>query len=179
MKHLILALILALAACGSSSAPAPIEPPPSPVQDTSAELATPCHYHGTGDATEPDPACTPGATSPAVTQANIHTTICVSGYTATVRPPVAFTNKLKLQQMTRYGVGGQATHGFEEDHLIPLEAGGSPTDPLNLWPEPNAARKDHLENRLHSMICAGQMQLADAQHQIATDWVKAAQGLGL
>jgi hypothetical protein len=25
---------------------------------------------------------------------------------------------------------------YEEDHLIPLEDGGGPTDPRNLWPEP-------------------------------------------
>jgi hypothetical protein len=25
---------------------------------------------------------------------------------------------------------------YEEDHLSPLEDGGNPTDPRNLWPEP-------------------------------------------
>ena len=35
----------------------------------------------------PDPVCTPGAADPAVTQDNIDSTICTSGYTATVRPP--------------------------------------------------------------------------------------------
>ena len=29
---------------------------------------------------------------------------------------------------------------YEEDHLIPLELGGSPTSPLNLWPEPGHHR---------------------------------------
>jgi len=40
---------------------------------------------------------------------------------------------------------------YEEDHLVPLEVGGNPHDPRNLWPEPlhgpwNARMKDRLEN---------------------------------
>jgi hypothetical protein len=35
----------------------------------------------------PDPACTPGALNPDVTPATIGATICMSGWTATVRPP--------------------------------------------------------------------------------------------
>ena len=37
----------------------------------------------------PDRRCTPGAIDPAVTQADIQSTICVTGYADTVRPPVA------------------------------------------------------------------------------------------
>ena len=40
-----------------------------------------------------------GALNPAVTQATIRTTICVSGWTATIRPPVSYTAPLKLAQM--------------------------------------------------------------------------------
>src|SRR5579872_5329391 len=39
----------------------------------------------------PDPTCTPGSIDPAVTQATILSTICVNGYTKTVRPPVSYT----------------------------------------------------------------------------------------
>ena len=46
----------------------------------------------------PDPICTPGVVNPKVTQDNIQKTICVSGYTKTIRPPVSYTNKLKLEQ---------------------------------------------------------------------------------
>ena len=42
----------------------------------------------------PDPALTPGAVDPGITQANIQSTVCVKGYTKTVRPPAHFTNKL-------------------------------------------------------------------------------------
>src|ERR1035437_3933713 len=50
----------------------------------------------------PDPNCTPGAIDPRVTQVNINSTICVSGYTATVRPSTSVTNKIKVEQMQAY-----------------------------------------------------------------------------
>src|SRR5664279_936918 len=50
-----------------------------------------CHIKGN----LPDSSCTPGAMDPKVTQDNIDQTICVSGYTKTVRPPVSYTNSLK------------------------------------------------------------------------------------
>jgi hypothetical protein len=125
----------------------------------------------------PDPVCTPGATNPDVTQATIGSTICVSGWTATVRPPTSYTNPLKVRQIAAYGYADTSTADYEEDHLIPLELGGAPRDPRNLWPEPRysvgggtAAGKDSVENRLKRMVCAGQTTLAAARHAIATDW---------
>ena len=41
----------------------------------------------------------PGATNPEVTQATINTTICQSGWTATIRPPASYTTSLKKTQM--------------------------------------------------------------------------------
>jgi hypothetical protein len=67
---------------------------------------------------------------------------------------------------------------YEEDHLISLELGGNPRSPDNLCPEPwfgpwNAHVKDTLENRLHRLVCAGQLPLGEAQQAIAMDWVAA------
>lgn len=45
----------------------------------------------------PPAALVPGAVNPAVTQANIQRTICVPGWTRTVRPPVPYTNALKIR----------------------------------------------------------------------------------
>lgn len=123
----------------------------------------------------PDRNCTPGAIDPRVTQDNIQQTICVSGYTKTVRPSSSYTTPLKVRQMALYGWTG-TTADYEEDHLISLELGGNPTDERNLWPEPynipNGARaKDKIENLLHSQVCAGQITLADAQTLIATNWL--------
>lgn len=124
----------------------------------------------------PDPSITPGATNPAVTQATIQSTICVSGWTATVRPPVSFTEPLKIQQIAEYHFADTSVSDYEEDHFISLEIGGAPSDPRNLWPEhyatPDGARqKDVVENYLHRQVCAGAMTLAAAQHAITTDWV--------
>lgn len=137
---------------------------PAPVPATSN---TTCHINGL----LPDKACTPGAIDPQVTQANINSTICVSGYTKTVRPPVSYTNQLKITQMAQYGFSDTLAN-HEEDHLIALEIGGSGTDPKNLWPEPypGAHQKDQVENLLHSRVCSGQMTLAAAQAAISTDW---------
>jgi hypothetical protein len=128
----------------------------------------------------PDPARTPGAINTAVTQANIGRTICVSGWTATVRPPSSYTTALKEHQLaTGYAYRGDtATGDYEEDHLISLELGGSPTAERNLWPEPYATNdgarvKDTIENKLHTMVCDGALSLATAQHAIAGNWYTA------
>jgi hypothetical protein len=56
---------------------------------------------------------------------------------------------------------------------------GGSTDPANLWPQRyraprwNAHIKDQLEELLPKMVCAGQITLAQAQRDIAADWVEA------
>ena len=108
----------------------------------------------------------PGVLNPDVTQANIGSTICVHGWTATVRPPVEYTNALKVEQMRAYGEGGSPSD-YQEDHLISLELGGDPTDPRNLWPEPypRAGDVDRIENELNGEVCSGKLTLADAQRK--------------
>ncbi len=123
----------------------------------------------------PDPVCTPGVADPRVTQDDILTTICVSGYTTKVRPSSAYTDALKVQQIKSYGYTDTSLADYEEDHLIPLELGGHATDPKNLWPEPrsgiySATKKDGVENSLHSRVCSGLMTLLVAQASIATNW---------
>lgn len=72
---------------------------------------------------------------------------------------------------------------FEIDHLIPLALDGrngdckkdEPCDIRNLWPQSyilphNAHQKDRLEDKLMYMVCNGQVPLAQAQHELATDW---------
>jgi hypothetical protein len=54
----------------------------------------------------PDPACTPGALNPDVTQASIGSTICVSGWTATIRPPTAAQNAMLTDWTTAKSVLG-------------------------------------------------------------------------
>jgi hypothetical protein len=115
----------------------------------------------------PSATLTPGALNRAVRQATIDTTICVSGWTRTVRPPESYTYELKLEQMRRYGETGPSS-AYEEDHFIPLELGGAPRDPRNLWPEPiaHARRSDPLESRLKRRVCDGTVTLARARRAI-------------
>ena len=109
---------------------------------------------------------TPGVLNPAVTQATIGSTICVRGWTSTVRPPVSYTNHLKEVQLGQYGLHG-ALSAFQEDHLVSLELGGNPTDARNLWPEPypRAAEVDRIENQLNRAVCTGALTLAEAQRK--------------
>lgn len=185
MKTILpLLLLVVLLGCSPSPdvtpTPALTDTPVSPTGTGTTPGAPPTA--ASGDAPFlPNPATQPGVTNPDVTQDNIQTTICVSGYTATIRPPVSYTNNLKMKQIPQYGYTDTNLADYEEDHLIALEDGGHPTDPKNLWPQPrstqpwNASFKDTVENVLHGMVCAGQLSLATAQHALATDWVAAYQ----
>jgi hypothetical protein len=101
------------------------------------------------------------------------TRICVSGYSPSVR------NVPQAEATTvydRYGVA-HVPYAHEVDHLVSLEIGGSNAI-ANLWPEPYAGRwgartKDVLENRLHELVCSGQLALRKAQRIEARDWVAA------
>jgi hypothetical protein len=61
--------------------------------------------------------------NPKVRQKTIKKTICKSGWTKKIRPPVSYTNALKIKQMVQYGETGTPSD-YEEDHFIPLELGG-------------------------------------------------------
>lgn len=130
----------------------------------------------------PDPALTPGATNPAITQSTIGKTICNPQWrTSSIRPSASYTTTLKKKQLhsTYHGKDTEAVD-FEEDHLISLELGGNPTDEQNLWPEPyhtsvsgvemGAHQKDTVENWLHTQVCTGALTLVQAQQEIARDW---------
>lgn len=129
----------------------------------------------------PDAIQTPGTVNPAVTQDNIATTICVPGWTKTIRPPASYTNKVKASQLAAGAYASpQAPRTFEEDHLVSLEIGGHPTDPRNLWPQPwdgayGAHAKDRLENYLHRAVCSGRITLAEAQAAVSSNWIQAYQ----
>ena len=138
----------------------------------------------------PDPIRTPGAANPQVTQRDIRDTICSRRWsTKLIRPPAGYTSRLKRKQLWEYGDTVHQTRAalinpstgkldttlcvahsdnmacYEEDHLIPLEDGGDPTDPRNRWPEPyntqvggtimGAHQKDIVEGFIHDEICYG------------------------
>lgn len=118
----------------------------------------------------------PGALNPGVTQANIKQTVCVPGWTKTVRPPVSVTGKIKRALLAKESDKNAAN--YELDHLISLQLGGAPADIANLWLEPyagpcGARHKDVIETALKREVCAGRLTLEQAQQAIRTDWTAA------
>jgi hypothetical protein len=123
---------------------------------------------------EPDPGCTPGSVL-----SSDRARICTAGYAHSVRD-VSYA--LKRRVYAAYGIRHHARGAYEVDHLVPLELGGG-NDFSNLWPEaadprPGFHEKDALENRLHDLVCAGQLGLATAQRAIARDWLAARRRYG-
>jgi hypothetical protein len=118
----------------------------------------------------------PGVMNPAVTQATIRTTICVHHWTATVRPPTSYTDRMRAELTPP----GHKPADGELDHRLSIEDGGSPSDPANLWwmayADPYGARvKDVLETRLSHEVCAGKITLDEARSALLGNWLVAYQ----
>lgn len=126
--------------------------------------------------TLPNPKLTPGKADPTLTK----DVICSSTFrTTTIRNVSELTKKQVYDIYLSKNHQGRCagSEGCEVDHLISLELGGS-NDIENLWPESysgvnNAHIKDKLENKLHNMVCKGQISLEQAQREISTDWISA------
>lgn len=120
----------------------------------------------------PDPAVTPGVLNPDVTPDTLQATVCVPGWTATVRPSDAYTDALKLQDLAP----GMSPDDCEEDHLFALLDGGHPRDRKNLWcmvyDDLYGARvKDRLETRVGRLLCAGRITLDQARAALSPNWL--------
>jgi hypothetical protein len=108
-------------------------------------------------------------------------TTCVIGYTKTVRHVTA---KMKKEIFKRYGVTTGHKRGYEVDHIISLQLGGS-NELDNLYPQPyevylnvngkdmrmGALEKDVVENALRRNVCKGKITLKEAQDIIVKDWI--------
>jgi hypothetical protein len=118
---------------------------------------------------EPKTNLTPGATL-ALTKNQV----CATSPVRIPAVPISLENEV----LARYGVSGSQSNAYEVDYLITPELGGA-TDIQNLWPEPyydttwNAHVKDQLEDRLHEMVCHGDLDLTTAQKEISKDWIAA------
>jgi hypothetical protein len=85
---------------------------------------------------------------------------------------------LQRKVFAEYGIAGAPARAYEVDYLVTPALGGA-DDIHNLWPHShsatiwNAQVKDALEDRLHEMVCAGSLELREAQQEIAADWIAA------
>ncbi|MGB8004964.1 MAG: hypothetical protein WCF27_11985 [Gaiellaceae bacterium] len=166
----------AVGAAPTTTSVAPPTTAPEPTSTLSTTIATTQSTSVTQTATTttttttapqvvlPNASITPGALNPKVRQATIRKTICKSGWTAKIRPPVSYTNALKIQQVVLYEEADSSSE-YEEDHFIPLELGGAPRNPKNLWPEPRfeSSKSDPLETKLKRKVCKGIIKLAKAR----------------
>jgi predicted anti-sigma-YlaC factor YlaD len=118
----------------------------------------------------PDRRLTPGATR-RVTISDV----CSMAHEEVVEE---VSTTLRQQVFREYGISNAHPDEYEVDYLIAPGLGGA-EDIHNLWPEPytsrtwNAHTKDDLEERLHEMVCGGELDLSTAQRDIATDWISA------
>jgi hypothetical protein len=114
----------------------------------------------------PDPNMTPGSTFDVTAQ-----DICSHGYARKVRDvPV----EMKREVYREYGIISHGLGDYEIDHLIPLELGGS-NSIKNLWPESHATSpwNAQVKDKLHALVCSGQLDLKTAKQAIASNWIEA------
>ncbi len=120
--------------------------------------------------TIPNHSLTPGATRP-VTVGDV----CSMAHEEVVRD---VPGSLRQEVFKEYGIVNPRPEDYEIDYLIAPGLGGA-DDIHNLWPEPtsssawNAHVKDALEERLHQLVCSGELDLPTAQQAIASDWITA------
>ena len=118
----------------------------------------------------PDPSLTPGATLPVT-----RNEICSETSIETVR---IVPTSVARQVFASYGIREPKPRAYELDYLITPALGGG-DNIRNFWPQPygapvwNAHVKDALEDRLHHLVCSGELDLATAQRDIARDWTAA------
>lgn len=121
---------------------------------------------------QPDRQCSPGAYYSKLTKR----VICAPSFRTGPIRNVPNSEKHAVEQ--EYGLAAKPYGStLEIDHIVSLELGGS-NDIANLFPEkatlprhaPGFRIKDKLENKVHDLVCAGQIGLRSAQKQIAANW---------
>jgi hypothetical protein len=119
----------------------------------------------------PNAILTPGATASVSVQD-------VCGTNGSVVNDPAVPDPLKQEVLKEYGLNDLSNNAYEIDYLVTPRLGGTASI-RNLWPQPslntawNARAKDALEDRLHYLVCSGQLDLTTAQREISLDWIAA------
>jgi hypothetical protein len=121
----------------------------------------------------PNRALTPGMTRPV----NVEE-VCAAG-DDDLDPKVPYSRQQAV--FSEYGISiDHSAKDFQVDYLISPQLGGT-DDVRNLWPQSykettwNAEAKDALERHLYRLVCDKKINLADAQREIATNWITAYQ----
>ena len=173
-RPLLAIAALMLVSCASRPPPLDVPTPPlaSQPRDASAPDSPPARERRS-PFVEP-----PGVVFSEVTQATIPSTICVPGWTATVRPSTSFAQSVKRKMLQEAGKDPSEALKYELDHFLPLALGGHPRSIDNLWLQewngPRSARiKDRLERNLQLAVCGGTLTLQEARAAIVGGWIDA------
>ena len=176
-------LVAMLSAAGCTHVPPATQRQPAPVTSAGAAVPESSEAASSFRSAAEDPTDGPCiktrhgciALNPDVDEDTIDATICVSGYTKSVRPATSYTNGVKKRLLREAGIDEARIGDYELGHIVPLALGGHPRKLSNLMLQPwegahGAKSKDGLEVRLQSLVCRGKLDLTDAQVCIAQDW---------
>jgi len=133
-----------------------------------------CHWRVYRDgAIGPDPDCAPGKINPAVPGHTAQTVCSVSwvAAAATVRPSQTIEDELLI----KYSLPGSPLT-YVVAQVVPVEDGGSPTSPENLYPLPlngygGQKTRALVAGQLHDEICSHKITVAQAAKTLAGDWL--------
>jgi hypothetical protein len=174
------------AATGSQSTSAPQATTPSPTStvpptSTGAQATTvitanrtDCRWRRYHDgAIGPDPSCAPGELSTGVT-GNTGETVCNQAWIAAasrLQPSATTLEQLLIEYQLP---GNPATYALAR--VIPVQDGGSPTSPSNLYPLPlygygGQQTRGAVADELHDEICSHKITVAQATTTLEGDWL--------
>lgn len=119
------------------------------------------------------------ALTPGMTRSVDLAAVCSAGEDDDFDPSVS--EETQRTVFREYGISlERSAKDFQVDYLISPQLGGT-DDVRNLWPQSykeitwNAHAKDVLERHLSQLVCEKKITLAQAQHEIASNWIAAYQ----
>jgi hypothetical protein len=121
----------------------------------------------------PDPRCAPGHLDRAVT-GRVAQTICRPAWVAAASKPSP-SARTRDRLLIDYSLpGNPATYAIAR--VVPVQDGGSPTGPGNLYPLPvdgfgSEQTRAQVADDLHDRICSHEITLAQAAHTLEGDWL--------
>jgi hypothetical protein len=134
-----------------------------------------------GKYAQPDPRCTPGATTADITDLNTKTTVCSSTYLATLKPDPKVLATASADVLAAYGLTAKKA-AYDVQFLIPLRLGGA-FDERNMWPvekgTPTSRYKATVDRKLAQSLCGGTGGVKSAQSLLAARWPSVLKELGI
>ncbi len=129
----------------------------------------------TAAAIEPKIKITPKITSKNY-QDNLPQTLCVGGQVSSAHSSYFWGKPGKLQ-LCKFSYMETSSKNYEEIRLAPPSVGGNPSDPRNLWPQPqisawDAAQKERRKFVTSRMVCTQEITLAEIQQAISANLIE-------